>query len=372
MARIDRGFAVACAGIFIASCASAPPPTPAAPKQAVQAGVFYSPQFVAANFYRGFGPQAIETAYGAESVKMLDEALAQIFEKVTRVDNLSREELRAKGVELVVLPSVEYLELPIGFAGHDPDKYAIVYRTTLRTKSAVPLGSWLVSGSVSPWSFFKPTDRLLIDGYIADAGKNYVARFNRDMIRAALASGEAQPAPSAAFAKVAALPVPFPLVDEALAATLRERGIIAIRVTASSFADAGLVVRRSDMRLRLPDGQILESMPPSLVFEAFQRAGIGVAVTGGCYPAVTPAGAAIGGVMNAARVGAARQQGFYQLVPPLLFGDSQLTKDREQSGVVVFQVPNPAALHGAVFTAWAVDPLGGKAAEIVVPLPTAD
>lgn len=372
MALIDRALAAGCASIFLASCASAPEPAPPVPKQAVHAGVFYSPQFVAAKFYRGFPPQGIETAYGAESVRMLDEALAQIFEKVTRVDSLSPEELHAKRVDLVVVPSVEYLELPIGFAGHDPDKYAIVYRTTLRTKSAVPLGSWLVSGSVSPWSFFKPTDRLLIDGYIADAGKNYVARFDRDMTRMALAKTEARVQPSAALARLAAVPVPFPLVDEALAATLKERGIVAVRVTASSPADAGLLMRRSDMRLQLADGEILESMPPSLVFEAFQRAGIGVAVTGGGYFAVTPAGVAIGGVINAGRVGAARQQGFYQLVPPVLFGDRKLTKDQEQSGVVVFQAPNPAALQHAVFTAWAVDPLGGNAAEFVVPLPMSD
>lgn len=372
MAGIARASAVVGASILIASCASAPEPAPAVAKQAVHAGVFYSPQFVAAKFYRGFPPQGIETAYGAESVKMLDEALAQIFEKITRVDSLSPEELHAKRVDLVVVPSVEYLELPIGFAGHDPDKYAIVYRTTLRTKSAVPLGSWLVSGSVSPWSFFKPTDRLLIDGYIADAGKNYVARFDRDMTRTALAKTEAKAQPSAALAQLAAVPVPFPLVDEALAATLKERGIVAIRVTASSPADAGLLVRRSDMRLRLADDNILESMPPSVVFEAFQRAGIGVTVTGGGYVGFTPAGAAIAGVMNVARVGAARQQGFYHLVPPLLFGDRKLTRDPEEGGVVVFQVPNPAALHGAVFTAWAVDPLGGKAVEFAVPLPMSD
>ncbi|HVJ10247.1 MAG TPA: hypothetical protein VNC62_01625 [Burkholderiales bacterium] len=320
-----------------------------------------------------FGHSMLDIALGPPAVEFYDQVLQQVFEKVTRVDGMD-----AKHVDVLVVPSLEHFDLPYGISalsGYRAEEHGIAFRTTLYDRSGAPLASWVTQGTADHRSgmLWASASRFnLLQAYLADARQKFLAGFEREALVALAARREAAPAPEdlktvALGASVEA----FPDVDAAHAARLRARGVIAVRVTARSPLERALVVRASDMRLRLADGRMVEPAARSAMAQSRQHTFVPPKPT--LLEAVSPL---LGDpVLNVARgeVGPvyaadSQQQLAYQLLASASFGERTLGPGREEQGFVFFHLAPGPQVRDAQLTGWIVDPRCGCGSYFVSPL----
>ena len=361
---------------FLSACGSAPTTqdaevTPASfEKYPLHAGVYYSREFSEAKL--GQGVERLGHApypVGAASLKAVDDALARLFVKVTRLESLSSEEMRNKGIDVVVVPTLEHLQIPIGFTGHKPNEHGVAYRTTLRTTKGVPLTSWVVHGTVSQWATVA-TGRGLVDVYINKAQAKYVDAFRREAgttLAAVIARQELNVVPDdLTRVSVTAVQEDVPGVDPAEAALLKRLGVLTIRVVAKSPLERPVEVRASDMRLNFPDGPPIDPTPVSAITHLYV-----VAVRSRGVITPNPAVSAIGSMLVSGSAQGERYDTFKQAPATLAFGNRKLEADKAQDGVVWFLLDEATLPPGMTLTIWILDPaVPGGAAQVRVPVTT--
>lgn len=336
-------------------------------KKPLHAGVYYSPQF--ANHERArvaFGSDTWIAAIGPASVKLFDELIPRVFEKTSRISQISTEELNAKGIDVVIAPSLVHFDFRLGMDS-DSDQYSVSYRTTLYTNRGVPAASWIVVGkerektaySVSGW----------IENDMIDAATKYLQGFERNAGDALTAIGKhpkGQTIPVDPGSVVLTVRrAELPGLDPKVATALRDAGLVAIQLTAQNTTERGLVVRASDTRLRLKGGQVVEPSTVNSVLSALdqtsQASGVAAALTG---PLV---GLLVGASEQRSQQKERETQ--FGAVSQALFLDRSLSRGKEETGIVPFLVPKgTATAEGMALTVWVVDPGSAEGAQVEVPL----
>jgi hypothetical protein len=84
---------------------------PTVTKLPVHAGVYYSPQFANQEHTRIAGKNTYVTRIGPASVRLFDDMLPRVFEKTTRISQLSADEYGAKQIDVLVVPSLEHFDV---------------------------------------------------------------------------------------------------------------------------------------------------------------------------------------------------------------------------------------------------------------------
>jgi hypothetical protein len=370
---------------LLGACSTPKPAEPVVTKHRMHAGVYYSPQLLEARFMRGslapvqqsmFGHSMLDIELGPPSVEFYDQSLKQVFENVTRVDRIE-----ARDVDVLVVASLEHFDLPHGVSalgGYRPEEHAIIFRTTLQDKSGAPLASWTVHGTADHRSgmLWASGSRFnLFQAYLSDARKKFVADFEREAggALAALVARRGSTAVPEDLRNVAlrASVEAFPDVDSAHAARLRQFGILAVRVKAWSPLDRSVIVRASDMRLRLADGRLVEPAARSAIALAHQRTVQPEKPT--LMQALNPLlGDPVLGVVRTeispVYASDSQQQLAYQRVAAASFGERTLGRGREEQGFVFFHLAPGPEVRDAQLTGWIVDPRCGCGSYAVSPL----
>jgi hypothetical protein len=330
---------------------------PSIQKRALNAGIYYSPEFATyAGFRRQGGISITAMKLGSASVAYFDELYARVFEKTARVDSLAPGHLAAKGVDLVVAPSLEYFDIAGGMQSYS-ERYGLAYRTTVYSTSGIPVGSWVVFGTHDHTKMTFITFGRLIEEYMADAGVKFIEGFDRQSdtaLKAAVAQRRAAGKPiEAASVAVTAQRDELPELDRERVARLRQRGIVPLRVTATSALDRALVMRTSDMRLRFKDGRTL----PALNFSDVSAESQAVP-TGGLF-LLGPIGA-LAEVYSANEQSQREREAAQKGGGEKLFGERTLKTNASATGVVFFRLPeNSKPGEGGRLSYWLVDPVTG-------------
>jgi hypothetical protein len=293
-------------------------------KSPLHAGVYYSPQFAAYEHVRKNGSIAVHVRIGAASVQYFDALLPRVFEKTSRVETLSGDELAKKGVDVVISPSIEHFDFPMGLEPYSP-QYGVAYRMTLLTPSGVPAASWVVTGTADHWK--------MIGGHLE-------AMSARRTELAELGQGQVE--------------------------RLRAARFVCVQVTALPKTARPLVIRASDMHLRLKDGRVIDSLPPSSLLEAIATAS---AVSTVVVPSVVGVVANLAASSAASSNSHSERQLLDTAVGQAFFGERVLRQDQgEDGGIVFFRLPQGESDDGATVTAWVVDPESADGAEVELPL----
>lgn len=360
---------------LLAGCAHTmtfePKPTaeglPAVAKAPLHAGIYYSPQFAKYEHVHQHGKVTTVVPIGEASVQYLDKVFGQAFARTTRIDKPSGEELAAKGIDVVVSASLEHFDFPYGMAPYSP-RYSVVYRTTISTPAGVPVASWVVAGTANHFKMFRAVDGI-VEAYMADAGAKLLREFERRSAAplSAIAqnrAGKSAPVDVSSLA-VTARRADLDRFQEPQATRLRAAGIVLVGIECAQKSQRALVVRTSDMHLRMKDGREIAATTPSLLSELLATADgridyfypslLGIAVV---------AGASMDWHEQRERLHANAGKGF--------FGDRILREGKAESGMVVFRLPkdaNPA--EATAVLAWAVDPDTADGAQVEIPLAAA-
>ena len=336
---------------------------PEATRAPLHAGVYYSPEFASYEHVRKKGNSIFHMHIGEASVGYFDQLLPRVFEKTTRVDTLAPDELAKKGVDLVVVPSLEHFDFPLGFEPYS-ERLGVAYRTTLCTPQGVPVSSWIVYGSADHWKMFGGH----IEAYMQQAGAKFARSFESES-RAGLAAIAAARRIAPPPIDVAALQLSARHTEPASLAAdareeLRKEGFVFVEFSASAKLATPVVVRASDMQLRLKDGRTIASYPPTAMLV--------VAAAGAAGP---PIGGIVGLLATLATEAAASSEADRRRA--LLntafgreyFGERVLHEDKGMDGgVVFFRLPPGASADGAVVVAWAVESASAAGAKVEVPL----
>jgi hypothetical protein len=156
----------------------------------------------------------------------------------------------------------------------DSDRYSVSHRTTLYTIQGVPVASWIVLGNAP--SRTMGSVQIWIEDDMRDAATKFLQSFKREAgpALAAIAKVHGRPAVPLDVANVVltAGRTQLPGLDPKALALLQESGVIPVRITAQSKAEGDLVVRASDMRLRLQEGQVIEPSSVSTVLGILEKA----------------------------------------------------------------------------------------------------
>ena len=332
---------------------------PAAAKSPVHAGVFYSPQFADQEKVRAIGPNTFVVAIGTASVRLFDDLYSRVFEKTSRVSSRSPDELNAQGIGVVVAPSFEHFDFRSGFDA-DNERYSVTYRTTLYTIQGVPVASWKVFGNAP--SRTMGSLQGWIEDDMTDAAYKFLQSFEREAAPALTAIAKIQGSPAVPLdvgnVVLTAGRTQMPGLDPKAAALLQESGVVPVRVTAQSKAEGELVVRASDMRLRLRDGRIIEPLSVSAVLGILEKTSQTALLLGG--PLL---------VFAQERSKQSEQELQSKAGSQSLFEDRALVNGKEESGIVLFRLPKDMkSAEGATLTVWVVDPPSARGAQIELPL----
>lgn len=341
---------------------------PSAQKKALHAGLYYSPEFASYAGYRRQGGISITALkLGSASAAYFDELYGRVFEKTTRVDSLAPEHLAAKGVDLVVAPSLEYFDIAGGMQSYS-ERYGLAYRTTVYSTSGIPVGSWVVFGTHDHTKMTFITFGRLIEAYMADAGAKFIEGFDRQSEMALKAAAAKRGAPGkpieASNISVTAQRAELTEFDPERVARVRQRGIVPLQVTATSALDRPLTMRASDMRLQFKGGRTVAALNFSDVSAESQAV-----PTGGLF--------LLGPIGALAEVYAANEQSQREREAAQkgggerLFGERALAKSMDARGVVFFRLPEEWKPGDAArLSYWVVDPATGDGvqAEIGVPI----
>ena len=340
---------------------------PATSKSQLHAGVYYSPQFAHQEYARKSGSNTMVVQIGAASTRLFDVVLPRVFEKTTRISTLSADEIRTQGIDLAIAPSLEHFDFGTGF-DTDSDRFSVAYRMTLYNHQRAPVASWIVVGN-------KPSKAFGIGGTIeddmTDAAVNFLQGFEANL-RPALAAieknkaGQSFPVDLRDVALTAER-ASFPNLKPPQIAALQKAGVLTIEVTAKSETERGLVLRASDMRLRLKDGQILEPSTFNSVLGALDKtsqAGIATAA------ATTPL---IGLLVTAAEERSKQTERDSQLKigTKSLFADRTLKPGNKETGIVFFNMPKDRKVtEEATLMVWVIDPplAEGAQADVLLPM----
>jgi hypothetical protein len=340
---------------------------PEVKKSPLHAGVYYSPQFATHDHVRKYGNANIHQNIGPASVSYFDQLLPRLFEKTSRVDSLSADELNKRGVDVVVAPSLEHFDFPLGLESYS-ERFGVTYRTTLYAPSGVPVSSWLVYGTANHWKMFGPQPAQI---YIQQAGEKFVRTFEQESGPglAAIASSRqraSEPIDVAALQLSARYTEPSRLGPNAIK-QLRNDGFVFVEVNASSKTSREVLVRASDMRLRLKSGQVIDTSPPSALLVIASR--------DSTTPLVAGVAPLIGILATLGTEAAASAQSDKQrallsdAAGRSLFGERVLRQDKETyGGMVFFRLPPGTSADGAMLIAWAVEAGTGAGSQVEIPL----
>jgi hypothetical protein len=335
-------------------------------KSPLHAGVYYSPQFATYDHVRVNGNVHAHVHLGPASVGYFDQLLARLFEKTSRVETLAADELAGKGVDVVVAPSLEHFDSPIGLEPYS-ERFGVAYRITLYTPGGVPASSWVVNGSVDHWGMIGGH----LEAYIQKAGTEFVQTFEQESAPglAAIAASR-QRAPQridVAALRLSARRTELVSVDAKAREQLRKTGFVFVEVSATPKTAKPVLVRASDMRLRLKDGRVIDASPPSALL-VVATANIGT-------PAVVGATPLFGLIASLATAAAAssesdkRRGSLSSSVGSEFFGERVLLEEKGMDGgVVFFRLPPGASADGATVTAWAVEPATAAGSQVEMPL----
>jgi hypothetical protein len=337
-------------------------------KSPLHAGVYYSPQFASHDQVRKKGQGIYHMHIGPASVSYFDQLLPRIFEKTSRVETLAPDELAKKGVDLVIAPSLEHFDFPLGMESYS-ERFGVTYRTTLYTPRGVPASSWVVYGTADHWNlkFFGGGH---IEAYIQQAGEKFVRTFEQEggPGLAAIASSRQrtpQPIDVAALQLSARHTEPSRLGPNTIK-QLRNEGFVFVEVSATSKTSREVLVRASDMKLRLKGGQVIDTSPPSaLLLVATADSATPVVAFGPLIGILATLGteAAVSAESDKQR------QLLSDAVGRSLFGEQVLRQDNgTDGGMVFFRLPPGASADGATVIAWAVELATGAGSQVEMPL----
>lgn len=317
----------------------------------LHAGVYYSPQFANHEYVRaGLGSHIWKVRIGAASTRLFSDILPRAFRKVSRLETLSTDELRAKGVDLVIAPALEHFDFRMGM---DPDRerYSVSYRITLYTNRGVPFTSWVVKGNGKSDTIMW-TITSLVEDDMNDAAAQFLREFEKSAGFALRIvgnkSGGQTGRPDLNDVVISAKLAILPGLEPKLAGMLKEAGVVIVQVAARSRSENTWVMRASDMRLRLNNGELIEPSTLDDALSALERP--------------SHAGAAIGGIHGVGleiflrQFKQAKREKLFRDGTLELFGDRTLKKENEETGIVLFCVPKGMKIADtATLTAWVVD-----------------
>lgn len=324
---------------------------PAVEPLSATAAIYYSPPFAREERTRTMGANVFTAAIGPASVRLFDALLPKAFTKTVRV---SSPNLRRSEADVLVVPAIEHFDFRLG-TDSDSERYSVGYRTTLYSPGGVPVASWAVLGnrpgtwSSNVWSW--------IEGDMEDAAAKMLERFQREAPAALQAiqrheRGESMPLDSGA-AVLTARRAQIPALPADQAAALAQAGVVALTVEARNRSSRPLLVRASDMRLRLADGRLVEPITVSatlrLLEKPSQAGGAVAAAIGGPFGVLVD-------VMSARQTESERAAQF-SAESAQRFGDRSLGGNELATGLVLFRLPASSMLASARLVAWFVDPL---------------
>jgi hypothetical protein len=340
---------------------------PETTKSPVYAGIYYSPEFANQEYARRSGTNTTVVRIGAASTRLFDVVLPRVFEKTARMTTLSADEFSAQGIDVVIEPSLEHFDFGHGF-DTESDRFSVVYRLTLYNKQRTPLASWTVLGN-------KPSKAFGVGGAIeddmTDAAVNFLQGFGANVSPALAAidkSKTAKPFPvDLRDVVITAERASFPNLKPPQIAALQNSGVLTIEVTAKSQTERTVVVRASDMRLQLKDGQVLEPSSFNSVLSALDKN----SQAGGATAAATMP--LIGLLVTAAEEQSkqAERESQLKLGTKTLFADRTLKTGNKETGIVFFNMPKDRKIsEEATLTVWVVDPplAEGAKADVLLPM----
>lgn len=342
---------------------------PSTTKHPVSAGVYYTPQFANQEYQRAVGPHIWVVPIGAASVRLFDDLYPRVFDKAIKISNLSPEELSAKGIDVVIAPSLEHFDFRTGMDA-DSDRYSVSYRMTLYNNQGVPVASWIVLGKVPSTLSFSSLNMIetWINQDMSDAATKFLLGFDRDAGPALAAIAKSLGGQAVALdlqgVVLTAKWADLPSLDAKQAATLQQAGVVPLKIAARSQSESGLVVRASDMRLRLKDGQLIEPSSVSSVLAILE----GPSQSGAATAALTNAafGTLVTYLANRSNQGERELQ--FRAGGQSLFGDRTLSAGKEETGIVLFRLPKDMrVVDGSTLIAWVVDPAAARGAQMAAP-----
>jgi hypothetical protein len=348
--------------------APSPEAWPSAVKSPLHAGVYYSPQFSNQETTRASGPHTFTVPIGKQSVRLCDDLFSRVFEGTTSIQAIPPEDATAKGLDVLIAPSLEHFDFRTGFDAYS-DRYSVAYRFTLYTLRGVPVASWLVFGNVESNLWDPGGAGKWIEDDMNDAALKFLRGFQGSAgsaLTAMTRSSANQPVPvDPGQVTLTVQRAQLPGLDPKVVTTLQEAGVVALRVTARNESGRDLVVRASDMRVRLRDGQIVFPSSVSSVLGILEEA--------------SQAGVLVGGLVGAPfgvltiylnqRSDNEQRELRFKAAGQAMFEDRVLGKDKEASGLVLFQFAKGADYaEGATLTAWWVDPAAADGVQIALPL----
>ena len=340
---------------------------PEVKKIPLHAGVYYSPQFASHVQTRKSGDKNIGWNIGTASVGYFEQVFSRVFAKTSRVETLAADELAKKGVDLVVAPSLEHFDFPLGMESYS-ERFGVAYRTTLYAPTGVPVSSWVVYGTFNHW---KTLGGGHIEAYIQEAGEKLVRTFEPESgpgLAAIASSRQRAPEPldGSELEFSARHTEPSRLGPNAIK-QLRNEGFVFVDVRASSKGSRELLVRASDMKLRLKGGQVVDTSPPSALLMILNRnAGTPLVGFGPLLMFASTLGqeAAASAQFDKQRAVLSDAVG-----RSTLFGQRVLREDKgQEGGMVFFRLPPQASADGATLIAWAVEAGTGAGSQVEIPV----
>ena len=342
---------------------------PATTKTNLRAGVHYSPQFANQKAVRVAGPHTFTVPIGEQSIRLFNELYSREFETTKPIQAMPPGEGAADGLDVVVAPSLEHFDFRLGLDA-ESDRYSVAYRNTLYNTKGVPLASWVVFGNARK-DFWNPDGlRKWIEDDMNDAAIKFLRGFEREagpaLAAIARKGADRSVGLDAHQVTVTVQRAQLPgLTPEAMAA-LQEAGVMPLRVTAQNESDRTLIIRASDMRVRLKDGQIVAPSSPSSVLGILEKtsiaSGVAAAVFGSAFGLLT-------GYLEH-RSNQEQRELQFKAAGQSMLEDRTLAKGEPQAGIVMFQFAKGQPQDAATLMTWLVDPSAADGVQIILPLST--
>jgi len=341
---------------------------PSAAKSPLHAGIYYSPQFANQEAVRAGGASTFTVPIGQSSVHLFDDLYSRVFEKTALIGAIPPGDAAANGLDVLIAPSLEHFDFRLGLDA-DSERYSVAYRNTLYTKQGVPIASWLVFGNGESNLWDPGGLAKWVEDDMNDAAVKFLRGFQREAgpALAAIAKRGTNP-PAGVDPRQVLLTVQraeLPRLNPEAAVALQEAGVVALRVTVQSESERALVVRASDMRVRLRDGQIIAPSSVSSVLGILEQTSQTGGVVGGVFGAPF-------GVLTAylqQRSDQEERELQFKAAGQSMFEDRTLGKGKEEGGIVLFQFAKGAqSPEGATLTVWVVDPAAADGVQITLPL----
>jgi len=357
-------------------CSSTPTPQlydlPPVTKHPYHAGIYYSPGFRSAQHYEKYQKGGHTVEVGAASVLMLDQIFPRVFEKTSNLDSLSAEEARRKGVDLIVVPTLESFQFHRDLSrGRNTAPLDMSYRFTFWSKDGRPGPSWTID------SGFLDLDR--------DVTEVMERTARRVLLRLEWESAAVSQVATGMAARNLA-PASQILISTSSPALLYPAGtagtrLLPLRVRADSQDDRALRVQPLDMRLKLSSGQVLEPLSISEVVSLVERTRsirpakqeselmlLTTLLNLGNPVATAPTQASLADQEAASREFARDRRGIEDGLNAQAFKPNVLAKGTASEGLVYFPLPASSNEEGAILSGWVVEEKSAASAAFEVPV----